>query len=311
VWVPNAHALQVSYTLSEQGDVDIDTSGSNATALDVNVPGDQGDYRFFGSVVPDRVGLIGVSSGFQAAVNRVVPGVTPAQTSGGSTGGGGPGFDPVTTWDRITIDTIAAGTFQTLAEVNGLSSSNSTGFVQFDWVVTGVSSLFLDAGDGTLFGNVTVEEAASVARLGVTGDLSIPDAIVHSPTPGNNGLISDVMSADLQVNSFLVPYDFNQLNDRQNPLVNVDFELAVSTRLNITNDDNLGNFEALFDANFSNTATLTNVTVLDSNQNPILGASVVDAGTGQSIVASSVPEPSSLVMIVLIGCAGGVRRKRR
>ena len=90
----------------------------------------------------------------------------------------------------------------------------------------------------------------------------------------------------------------------------VDFELAVETRLNITNNNGLGNFEALFDANFSNTATLSAVTVLDSNQQLISGASVVVAGTNQSLVASSVPEPSSLVVLMLVGCAGGLRRRR-
>ena len=51
-----------------------------------------------------------------------------------------------------------------------------------------------------------------------------------------------------------------------------DFQLAVSTRLDIENVDDLGNFEALFDADFSNTATLFNITVLDENQAPISGA---------------------------------------
>ena len=72
----SANALQVSYSFSEMGDVTVSGSGSDATSLNVNVPGDQGDYRFTGSVVPDRVGLIGVSTGFQAAVNRIVDGVT-------------------------------------------------------------------------------------------------------------------------------------------------------------------------------------------------------------------------------------------
>ena len=215
------------------------------------------------------------------------------------------GFEePVTTWDRITIDTRAVGQFQTLAEVNGLSSTNSTGFVQFDWVVDGISNLFLDA---TGFGDVTIEEASTIATLGVTGDLTIPDLFIHSPG-ASASLISDVSLANLRVDSFLVPYDFNQLNDGINPLIDVDFELAVQTRLNITNNDNLGNFEALFDADFSNTATLSSVTVLDSNGDPISGASVVVAGTTQSLVG--VPEPSSLVVLMLVGCAGSTRRRR-
>ena len=117
------------------------------------------------------------------------------------------------------------------------------------------------------------------------------------------------------MDSFLVPYDINQLSDGEIPLINVDFELEVATRLNITNDltafgERLGTFEALFDADFSNTATLTTVTVLDSGGVELPGASVFVAGTTQSLVASSVPEPSSLVVLMLAGCAGSIRRRR-
>ena len=315
---PSAYAIQVSYTLNEVGGSGV-VMGGDPFELEERVFADIGTYQFSGSVLSERTGLIGVSSGFRALVSRFEQGFSPdpvfenpgpdlgEEPDDSDLGIGPPGLGPVTLWDRVTIDTRAAGTFETVAEISGLDLVNdSTGFVQFDWVVTGISNLALDAG---LLGQVTVEEARSVTTLGFTGDSSIPDAFLHDPTPGANGFINDVSLANLQVESFLVPFDFNQLNNGENPLINVDFELAVETRLNVTNDNNLGNFDALFNADFSNTATLTNVTVLNSAEQPILNASVFVEGTTESLVA--VPEPSSMVVLTLVGCAGIIRRRRR
>ncbi len=315
----NAHAIQVSYSLNEVGGSGSITGG-NPVALNERVEADLGTYQFSGSVLPDRVGLIGVSSGFRAAVSRYVPGFSPepggglpgggggGEPSDGDTGlggGGGPGDFPSTQWTQLTIDTSAAGTYQTFADINGLSATNEVGFVQFDWVVTGTSNLYFDA---IGLGDVTVNDALSVAILRVTGDLGAPDTFIH--TPSTSDFISDLESANLQVDSFLVPFDFTQLDEGETPQIGVDFEFAVETRLDVTNNDGLGNFEALFDANFSNTATLTDVTVLDANLNEIIGATVTDSFTGGSLVASSVPEPSSLALVMLVGCAGSIRRRR-
>ena len=311
----NAHAAQVSYSLNEAGGSGIITD-SNPTELNQRVEADLGTYQFSGSVLPDRVGRIGVRSGFRAAVSRFVEGFSPEPGGGpvggggetlpdSDTGGGGPGDIPSTEWTRVTIDTRAAGTFQTLADINGLSDVNEVGFVQFDWVVTGTSNIFLDA---TGFGDVTVNDAVSVAILRETGDLAFPDSFIHEPTPGD--FINDLTSANLQVGSFFLEVDTLQLDAGETPQIDVDFEFAVETRLNITNNNDLGNFEALFDADFSNTATLTNVTVLDTNRNAIIGASVVDSSTGTSLVASSVPEPSAAIVLLLAGCAGVLGRRR-
>jgi hypothetical protein len=108
----------------------------------------------------------------------------------------------------------------------------------------------------------------------------------------------------------MVPFDFTQLGEGETPQIDVDFEFIVETRLEITNNNDLGNFEALFDADFANTATLTSVTVLDANEEPIEGASVVDSVTQASLVAATVPEPSSLLFLTSIGCAAGLRRTR-
>jgi len=129
--------------------------------------------------------------------------------------------------------------------------------------------------------------------------------------PFFDGSQTDTSVANLRVDSILVPFDFTQLAPGETPQIEVDFELEVATRLDITNNNDLGTFEALFNADFSNTATLLNVTVLDGALQPIENAFVVDSSTGQSIVASSVPEPSSMVVLMLLGCAGSFRRTRR
>ncbi len=176
--------------------------------------------------------------------------------------------------------------------------------------ITGLSSLSLDAGDGPPLGAVAVEEALSFAKLGVIGENLPPDVFLHSSTPGVNGYFQEIKSANLRVDSFLMPYDFTQLAPGETPLFQVGFEFAVETRLNITNQDDLGNFEALFDADFSNTATLKNVTVLDDSFEPISGATVTDAATGQSLVPSAVPEPSTIALLSLAGGAIFIRRRR-
>ena len=290
----NAHAIQISYSLNEAGGSGL-IVGGDPTELNERVEADIGTYQFSGSVLPDRTGLIGVRSGFRSAVSRFVEGFS-AESSGGDsgggggetlpdseTGGGGPGDIPSTEWTQVTIDTRAAGTFQTLADINNLGDT-SIGFVRFDWVVTGTSNIFLDA---TGPGDVTVDDAVSVAILRETGDLAVPDSFIHEPTPGD--FINDLTSANLQVESFFLPYDFTQLDVGETAQIDVDFEFVVETRLDITNNNDLGNFEALFDADFSNTATLTNVTVLDNNRREILGASVVDSFTGTGLVALGCP----------------------
>ena len=115
----SVHAIQVSYSVDEVGGSGF-IEGGAPTELNERVELDLGTYQFSGSVLPDRVGLIGVRSGFRAAVSRAVPGFTP-EPGGGSgggggetlpdseTGGGGPGDFPSTEWDRVTIDTRAAG----------------------------------------------------------------------------------------------------------------------------------------------------------------------------------------------------------
>jgi hypothetical protein len=202
--------------------------------------------------------------------------------------------------------------FSTKAEINGLSPTNNVGFVRFDWVITGVSSLFLDTGDGEFGTGVTVSDASSLATIvALTEPESFSDSSLHSPVRGVNGSTEDLNVVNLQAESFLVPYDFQQLAEGEIPTLDVAFEFSASTSLDITNDNDLGSFEALFDADFSNTATLASVTVLDSNELEIPDTSVVDAVTGSSLVASTVPEPSPLMLVALVGCAGSIRRRRR
>lgn len=328
--VPSAHAIQLTYNLDEQGGDGmfsgiLTSDGSTRIDQDETIETSQGTYQFTGSILPNRTGLIGVSSGFRAAVGRAVPGFTPETSSGvnngssgeapdSDTGDFGPFEEPFTDWTRVTIDTSATGTFEVEAVIDGLSVDevNNVGFVRFDWVVSGISELFLDA---TGFGNVTIEEAVSAATLRSSATEIFPDGFIHDPTPESSSFLNDVLSDNLEVDSFLVPVDLNQVDDLGNLVFDVDFELAVSTRLNITNDlvdgVRLGNFEALFNADFSNTATLTNVVVLeDDGLTPIGNASVVDRVSGGSLVASSVPEPTSLVVLMLVGYAGGIRRRR-
>ncbi len=301
----NAYAIQVTYTINEIGGVG-ETSGGDLIQLDTGpFSFGEGTYQFTGSVLPDRVGLIGVSTGFRAAANRVVdgfapiPGPAPAPAPGPGGGGGEPddgdpgigdgGFGPVTLWDRITVDTRVAETFEREAEILGLSPTNSTGFIQFDWVITGISNIFVD---GIGLGDVTINEALTIARVGITGDPVIPDGFAHDP-PAANSFISDLTASNVRVDSFQLPYDISSLAPGERPLFPVDFELFVETRLDITNNNGLGNFEALFDADFSNTATLVSVTVLDANLNVIPGASLVDSVTGGSLVAGTVVEEVS------------------
>jgi hypothetical protein len=314
---PDLYAVQVSYSVDEVGGSGL-IIGDDPIELNERVEADLGTYQFTGSIRPDRVGLIGVRSGFRAAVSRFIPGFSPEPGGGGPIGGGGgeapdsdtgvggPGDFPSTEWTRVTIGTRAAGTYQTLADINGLGDTD-VGYVSFNWAVTGTSSLFLDA---TGPGDATVIDALSVATIRPTEDLLIPDTFIHAPSAQDGNFISDVSAANLQFESFMVPFDFTQLGEGETPQIDVDFEFIVETRLEITNNNDLGNFEALFDADFANTATLTSVTVLDANEEPIEGASVVDSVTQASLVAATVPEPSSLLFLTSIGCAAGLRRTR-
>ena len=191
-------------------------------------------FEFTGSVEPERVGLIGVSTGFTAIV---------ATPSGDFVPGANvdtlefqPGEAPFI-WDNVAINTSATGSFRTSAQINGWGDFNNIGLVQFDWVITGISSIDVD----------------------------------------------------------------------------LDFALSVSTSLVVNNGDG-GGFVGSFDANFSNTATLTNVTVFNNDElNPIAldNFTLVDTVNEQSLVAAvSVPEPSAALILVLAGCAGSIRRRR-
>jgi len=119
-----------------------------------------------------------------------------------------------------------------------------------------------------------------------------------------------VLGSMVQQLSFLIPYDTSGLQPGDVPQIEVDFQLVIDANLEVTNATEFGGgFTADFDADFSNTATLTNVTVLDDSQVPIAGASVVDSFTGQGLVA--VPEPSTAIMLIMAGCVGAAHRRRR
>ena len=309
----NAHAVQVDYTIEQRGTSgNLDFSETSPDFIDDTIETDISKYRVTGSVKPDRVGLIGVRTGFTAAVAKELEGFT---ADGGFLPDGGeatddipvdPGGGSMFGWDRVSIDTSAVGSFTTRADINGLTEFNNVGYVRFDWVITGISSILVDADQG--FGDFDVTDAVTIAKL--DSGVDIFDSFAHAPTPGPDDSINDSEPAVLRQESFLLPYDTNQLAPGEVPQIDVDFVFTVESRLNVTNTEG-GGFVGIFDADFSNTATLTSVTVFDDNDNILEAASVVDSFTGQSLVASSVPEPSTLVMLVLAGCAGSIRRRRR
>ncbi len=310
----NAHAVQVNYKIEQRGiSGDLNFSETSPDFIDDTIETDISKYRVTGSVKPDRVGLIGVRTGFTAAVAKELEGFT---SDGGGLPEGGQDSDENTSdtgggemfgWDRVSIATSAVGSFTTRADINGLDDYKGVGFVRFDWVIDGISSIFVDADQG--FGDFEVTDAITIAKL--DSGVDIFDSFAHAPTPGPDDSISDSEPAVLQQESFLLRYDTNQLASGEVPQLDVDFEFTVESRLNVTNTEG-GAFVGIFDADFSNTATLSNVTVLGSDGVTVIEtASVVDSFTGQSLVASSVPEPSTLVMLVLAGCAGTIRRRRR
>ena len=320
--VTNVHAVQVSYSFNETGGAGL-FSGSEATFLDQALITDAGDYQFTGSVEPERVGLIGVRTGFVADVRRVnvtSPPPLPCESEED------PCFSPPPTietlWDRVQIETRAAARYGTTAIVNTVDDFNGNGFIQFDWRITGTSSIQLGGQElvSTLDprfvpGHVGVSgiNATTLATIGFVeesevGSDSLPDAFLHDPVIGERQTI-DFRSASLGLESILVPIDLTDSN-----VVDVNFEFAVSTSLDVTRTSEFASILAIHDADFSNTATLESVTVFEEddfgNLVEVNGATVTDAITGQSLVASTVPEPSTAVILILAGCAGSIRRRR-
>lgn len=321
----NAHAVQVTYRVEQtgiSGDFTFGVGESQPAFLNQFISTEVSNYQLTGSVNPDRAGLIGVSSGFSADTFQESPLDFPTS---GIDGGfvdngdfvddgrlpdsdfGPPGGDAQPFgWNRIEVDTRAVGSFQTIAQINGLTDFNDIGFVEFEWAVTGSSSIFVDVVQEA--GDVTVVEAGSLATLTPALLTQTPDSFIHLPTIGADGSINDTRPSVLEAETFTLPFDQIQLDDGEIPLIAVDFELSVETRFLATSNNQAGVFTSIFDANFSNTATLTRVTVLDNEGAPITRAEVVDRATGLSLVA--VPEPSAAIVLLLAGSTYAIRRRR-
>jgi len=376
--ISNAQAYQLTYDIRQQGDAGNFRFGvgeSEPVVLNRFRDTEISRYQVTGRVVPERPGLIGVSTGFMAAVDRNLEGFfqLPVPEQNEPLIEEDDGFvDPnppppiFIGWDTVSIRTTARGSFETLADIRGLSEFNETGFVRLDWEVTGTSNIVVDINPG--FGGFEVNRATVTAALSSSQAGGLPDIFIQDALSGNDGgagpdggggfdggfgpdgsgldgsgldgsgpdgfepgdssssgsmsnsfspppfggdlSINDFDVGSLQQLSFLIPYDTSGLQPGDVPQIEVDFQLVIDANLEVTNATEFGGgFTADFDADFSNTATLTNVTVLDDSQVPIAGASVVDSFTGQGLVA--VPEPSTAIMLIMAGCVGAAHRRRR
>jgi len=265
-------------------------------------------FEVSGSVTPSPVGLIGVSTSFNAIVATSADGFVP-------------GADDVTNadfqpdlapfaWDRVTIETTATGAFNSTALITGLSEFNTVGAVQFEWEITGTSQIQLDVDTGV--NDVGVLGANTIAQL--SSSFGIPDAFTHLPTLGPT--IDDFEVASLEQDTIILQFNDANLLSQPNPVFDVDFEFSVSSFLDI-NSGTVGDgasFTSDFDADFTNTARLASITVFDTAGDVIEGAQVVDSITLQSLVVApapaSVPEPATAMILVFAGCVAGVRRRR-
>ena len=199
-------------------------------------------------------------------------------------------------WDRVMAQANALASLETLALVQDFGTANG-GLVQFNWIVTGSSHIHLDT---TGFNQVGVTDLSTTAVLTSSQPGGgLPMTVVHEfpSSASNDEVFDEMLPTASDVIQYFVPWS-------PNTQIPVFFEMSTAARMEIRNFD-AGKFDALLDADYSNTSTLESVIILDDDGAEIVGATLV---AEDGFVFPSIPEPSNSLM-TLVGLVAFLRRR--
>lgn len=218
-----------------------------------------------------------------------------------------------TTWESVKVQAISKSSFIDTAFVQGVQGF-SGGTIQITWALSGISDVVLDA---TGPNGLWVTDLATTALLTSSVPTDIPDLFVNDlipladKRPGppgipdgrilGNAILEGHQPESTGFQTFVVEWSAGQP-------VHLFFDLEVASMLEVYNFDAAG-FHADLAADFSNTATLSQVLILGPNGETLDGQLV---GNDSGVFApAAVPEPSVQLFWGLLACCVAFSRTRR
>ncbi|MCA9215782.1 MAG: hypothetical protein KDB27_22105 [Planctomycetales bacterium] len=210
-------------------------------------------------------------------------------------------------FEKLTSQASAVTMVSDTVEVTGLPNG-TTGFILFDWTLTGNSTLSAAESSGNA---VLINGISAKTTLSVTVAPEAPFMEEYELTPSVLGLnnSSTTNSFSAPPGSIILPVAFTA-----GSTVDVDFLLKTEAFMNIDPVDPLGfQFDADVSAQYESTAVLNGVLLIDDDNNPLVGGVSSTIGKGAYNNVTAVPEPSPFLCgIVLSGIAaiGSLIRRR-
>ena len=210
-------------------------------------------------------------------------------------------------WNSVSASARAVGGLVDTAIIDGVPGQ-AGGFIEFLWSVTGISTIELDpqiASDAYF-----INELSTVAILNPSegGGDSVEVFRDEPSVPPGTTSVSSLVPGFFSQQVFAVDWFAGQDFD-------VFFELATTSRLDVTNLDAAG-FEAVVDADFTNTGTLQEIRIFDNAGNLLPGATLTSTDPlGPDYASLIVPEPASgaslAFLFVMVACGVRIRRRRQ
>ncbi len=210
-------------------------------------------------------------------------------------------------WNSVSATARAVGGLVDTAFVDGVPGQVG-GFVEFSWTVDGQSNIDLNP-VGTAKSNAYIIDVLNTTAS-LTSSEGVPDDFVDDQRPpiGTTSVNTSTSTPELfEVQVFAVDWFAGQDFD-------VLFELETTAKLSIVNGDAAG-FTSTVDANFTNTAVLSQIRIYDQQGNILPDATITSRTDPTGIVYAdfvAVPEPSAGLFGLLMATAfGAIRFYRR
>ncbi len=209
-------------------------------------------------------------------------------------------------FDQLTAQATSTTMLSDTVRVTGLPNG-TMGFIQFNWALTGVSSLSAaeSSGHTVLLDNYQVDVDLSITA---PGQAFPPFASTLTPSVLGINNSSTSRTQGVPSGAIILPVNFTAGTD-----IPVDFTLTTDVSMSINPMDTVGfQFVGNLHADYDNTAVLSGVSFFDVGMNPMSGVGLESTMGKGSYNVTAVPEPSAFALgFIVLGCTAGARFMRR
>ena len=193
-------------------------------------------------------------------------------------------------FDELTAQASSTTMLSDTVRVTGLPNG-TTGFIQFNWALTGLSSLSATESSGhtVLLDNYQVDVDLSITA---PGQPFPPFASTLTPSALGINNSSTSRTQGVPSGAIILPVSFTAGTD-----IPVDFTLTTAVSMAINPMDTVGfQFMGNLHADYDNTAVLSGVSILDMSMNPMSGVGLESTMGKGSYNVTAVPEPSAFAL---------------